>query len=244
MKTWVVVLSSLMLLLSCDSNKGEVPPLDLDGQGNITGVAKLFTANGNGLFSDGMQVTISNIDPPISAITDVDGFYTLVNVPYGIYDLSFEKEGFGTFKKGDIVHTEPETFIAERALLGQKSTTSITQMQVSAAATEVTISYRTDPPSSDANIHFARIFFHTSADVSDNIQSAFTNVIFRNSTPFNAVFTYEQIQSFGIPPGATVYALAYGDSFFSNYYKDPEFGIDTFPNLNPNTTAPVSFVIP
>lgn len=244
MKTLPALLLCLFLMVACDRDRGDVAPLDLNGQGTITGVSKLFTANGSGLFSDGMQVTISNIDPPISAITDADGFYTLINVPYGIYNLSFEKEGFGTFKKADIVHTEPETFIQERAFLGQKSTTSITQMQVSTTATEVTISYRTDPPSSDANVHFARIFFHTSADVSDNIQSAFTNVIFTNRTPFPAVFTYEQIQSFGIPPGATVYALAYGESFFSNYYKDPEFGIDTFPNLNPNTTAPVSFLIP
>lgn len=231
-------------MLSCDSDKGEVSPLDLDGDGVITGVAKLFTANGNGLTSEGMRISIINSDPPISALTDIDGFYTLENVPYGIYDLVFEKDGFGTFKKGDIVHTDPETFIEERTFLGRKSTTSITAMQVSTTATEVTISYRTDPPSSDANIHFTRIFFHTSSDVSDNIQSAFTSVIFTNRTPFNAVFTYEQIRDFGIPPGATVYALAYGESFFSNFYKDPNNGIDTFPNLNPNTTTPVSFVLP
>lgn len=244
MKAFSVILISFLLLLSCNRDKGEVSPLDLNGEGTITGVAKLFTGNGNGLVSSGMSVTISNIDPPITAITNADGFYTLQNVPYGIYDLSFEKDGFGTFKKGDIVHTDPETIIQERAFLGKKSTTSITQMQITTTDTEVTISYRTDPPSSDANVHFARIFFHTSSDVSDNIQSAFTNVIFTNRTPFNAVFTYEQIQDFGIPPGATVYALAYGESFFSNYYQDPEFGIDTFPNLNPNTTTPVSFVIP
>lgn len=244
MKTIPALLFSLFLLLACDRDRGDVPPLDLNGEGTITGIAKLFTANGNGLSSEGMRITISNIDPPISAITDVDGFYTLENVPYGIYDLAFEKEGFGTFKKGDIVHTDPETFIEERAFLGRKSTTSITQMTVTTTATEVTISYRTSPPSSDANIHFARIFFHTSSDVSDNIQSAFTNVIFTNRTPFNAVFTYEQIRDFGIPPGATVYALAYGESFFSNSYKDPDNGIDIFPNLNPNTTSPVSFVIP
>ena len=244
MKTLLAIFLSFFVLLSCDRDKGEVPPLDLNGEGVITGVAKLFTANGSGIPSSGMRVTIYNITPSITAITDVNGFYTLQNVPYGIYDLAFEKDGFGTFKKGDVVHTDPETIIQERAFLGKKSTTSITQMQVTTTATEITISYNTDPPSSDANIHFTRIFFHTSSDVSDTIQSGFTNVIFTNRTPFNAVFTYEQIQNFGIPQGATIYALAYGDSFFSNYYKDPEFGIDTFPNLNPNTTTPVSFVIP
>lgn len=233
-----------MLLLSCDRDRGEVAPLDLDGSGTISGIAKLFTANGFGLSNDGLTVTVSNLDQSYSGVTNIDGLYTIENVPYGIHDLVFEKQGFGTYKRGDIVHTEAATFIEERDFLGMKATTSIDAIQIETSDTGLIISYRTNPPASDATPKFARIFFHTSADVSDGIHTDFTNVIFTNRTPFRAVFTYEQIQQLGIPPGATVYALVYGESYFSNYYKDPEFGIDVFPNLNPNTVAPVSFVLP
>ena len=240
----ILALIGCIILASCDKDRGEVAPLDLNGSGSISGVAKLFSANGFGLSSDGLRVSVANLEGTYSALTNTDGFYTIENVPYGIHDLTYEKEGFGTYKRGDIVHTEEATFIEERDFLSQKSTTTITTIQIETSDTGLQVSYSTNPPASDATPRFARIFFHTSADVSDTIHTDFTNVIYTNSTPFNAVFTYDQIRQLGIPPGATVYALVYGESYFSNYYKDPEFGIDTFPNLNPNTVAPISFVLP
>ncbi len=240
----ILILLGCLLLASCDKDRGEVAPLDLNGSGSISGVAKLHTANGFGLSSDGLRVSVSNLEQTYEALTDADGFYTLENVPYGIHDLIYEKEGFGTYKRGDVVHAEETTFIEERDLLSKKSTTTIDAIGIETSDTGLIISYRTNPAASDATPRFARIFFHTSADVSDIIHTDFTNVIYTNSTPFNAVFTYNQIRQLGIPPGATVYAVVYGESYFSNYYKDPEFGIDIFPNLNPNTVTPVSFVLP
>ena len=91
----------IIALFSACSEKDESPVLE----GDIIGYAFCFDEYGNKLedFS-GIQV-VTEPDRKYSAVTDKYGFYELKNVIKGNYNLSFEKEGFGTMKMFGIQHS-------------------------------------------------------------------------------------------------------------------------------------------
>ncbi len=98
----LIILSILTITFfpAC-SEKDESPVLE----GDIIGYAFCFDEYGNRLedFS-GIQV-VTEPDRKYSAVTDKHGFYELKNVTNGTYNLSFEKEGFGTMKMFFIQHS-------------------------------------------------------------------------------------------------------------------------------------------
>ena len=91
----------IIALFSACSEKDESPVLE----GDIIGYAFCFDEYGNKLedFS-GIQV-VTEPGRKYNAFTDKNGFYELKNVIKGNYNLSFEKEGFGTMKMFGIQHS-------------------------------------------------------------------------------------------------------------------------------------------
>ena len=88
------------LFSACSEKDGS-----LNLEGDIIGYAFCFDEYGNRLedFS-GIQV-VTEPGRRYSAVTDKHGFYELKNVIDGTYNLSFEKEGFGTMKMFFIQHS-------------------------------------------------------------------------------------------------------------------------------------------
>jgi hypothetical protein len=62
--------------------------------------------------------------------------------------------------------------------------------------------------------------------------------------PYEVTLSQNDLLNAGFSSGQTLYVKAYGDSFWSNEYFDPELDRKVFPNLNKNAAAAVSFVVP
>lgn len=249
MKTYIYQFYSLvfiLLLFSCSRENNTITEIEI---GSITGEVNLFSSRGGFASDENMQITIegSNIqgsNPLFTVFTDSVGNYTFEDMPYGRYDLRFEKEGFGIFKRGDIIHQSEETIIELPETLSKKSTTGITQLTLSETETGIIISLVTSPPANTFNERYVRIFFNIGSETSPTIFEYFTPVLRAEFTPYIQSFTFEEFESLGFIPGATIFIKAYGESLFSNEYIDPNNGDMIFPNINPNTTSSVSFIMP
>jgi len=232
----------IILLLSCSNNKEE--EIEVIETGVITGTVKLFESRGGYAPDENMRVSIEGSDPVISVFTDTIGNYKFNDLPHDRYNLRFEKEGFGTFKRGDIIHQNEETTIEAFEILGKKSTTEISQLQLFETETGITLSVTTSPLAHTTNIRYVRLFFNIGSEANDQIFEYFTPVLQAEFTPFIRQYTFEEFEELGFISGATIYIKAYGESLISNEYNDPNNGAFIFPNLNPNTSTSVSFVMP
>ena len=95
-----LILMLFLLGTSCsDSNDNDQPT---PTSANITGSVNLFDDGVTEI--DNSNMTVSVEGSSISAITNDSGQFTLSNVPFGTITLVYEKNGYGTFKKFNIVH--------------------------------------------------------------------------------------------------------------------------------------------
>lgn len=245
MKTYIHSLYSIVLILSlfsCSKDDNSAPAeVQL---GSITGSVNLFGPRGGFASDENMLVSIEGSNPLITTLTNEDGNYSFENLPYGRYDLRFEKEGFGTFKRGDIIHQNEETVIELPENLSEKSATGVSQLTISETNTGVIISLVTSPPANTFNERYVRLFFNIGSETSPTIFEYFTPVLRAEFTPFMLSFTFQEFEELGFISGAPIFIRAYGESLFSNEYIDPNNGDRIFPNINLDTTNSVMFVMP
>ena len=123
---FIVVLITLSSLLfrACHKEDDTEPPQT----GTISGELRLTDEFGNE-FSDhsDMEVLVAGKG---SGSSGSDGKYEITGLPAGNYELSFEKDGFGTYKRFNIeVIAGPSvTNLNGKDYLGQKSTTAISNL--------------------------------------------------------------------------------------------------------------------
>ena len=227
-----------LILFSCgDSNDNTIITT-----ANISGSVILFDEGITQVENTGMTISVEGSS--ISTSTNANGNYTLTNVPFGNTTLIFEKNGFGTFKKFDIDHNNGDTFITENPSLGQKSSTTITNLTVSLNGNDVTIAATTNPAGSINNTRYIRYFFSLQSSVSNTNYDSVLETIQSQINPYNLNLSVSALSALGFSSGQTIYVRAYGESFWSNQYNDPNSSTTIFPNLNLNTSAAVSFVMP
>ncbi len=96
-----VIFYILVILVFSACEKDEFAPCL---EGDIIGYAYCADEYGDRLEDNSGIKVVTEPGRKYSAITDKDGRYVLKNVITGTYDLSFEKEDFGTMKKSGIQH--------------------------------------------------------------------------------------------------------------------------------------------
>ena len=231
-------------LASCNKDKEETPqPIT---KANIMGSVNLYDEGVTQIDNSNMTIKLEGSSPVISATTDVDGEFTLSDVPFGSYTLVYEKTGFGTFKKFNLEHTNTgSSTIVEAPSLGQKSTTSVTNLTLSSNANfPVILGATTNPAGSLADTRYIRYFFSTDPDVSNENYDSYLETFPVNNSPYNLNLSQASLDALDFTSGSTVYVKCYGESFWANSYSDPVLNRDIFPNLNPNSAPAVSFVVP
>ncbi|AMQ56925.1 carboxypeptidase-like regulatory domain-containing protein [Algoriphagus sanaruensis] len=227
----------LVLGLLCSSCGNSENPDTLPTSGAITGSVLLFGEGSASLPPAGMKVSIENSSPPIEATTDNAGKFTLENVPFGTYTLSYEKEGFGTYKKPEIVHEAVISPISITPSLGQLSSTQVIEVRMEKSGSSLITYVTTNPAASINSRRYIRYFFGTTPNVSASNYTAYSETYVVQDTPYYRTFAPSQLSQLGLNPTGTIYMRVYGDSFFSNDYLDPVTKKRVFPNLNPNTVA-------
>ena len=244
MKLDYLTLGLIVLVGFTSCSKDEDQTTEPITKANIKGSVNLYDEGTTQIDNSGMTIKLEGTE--FSSTTDSQGDFTLSEVPFGSYTLVYEKSGFGTFKKFDLEHTNTgSSTVVEAPSLGQKSTTSITNLTVSSNANfPVILGATTNPAGNQANTRYIRFFFSTDAAVSmDNYESVLETFPV-NISPYNLNLSQASLDALDFPSGATVYVKCYGESFWGNSYSDPDLNRDIFPNLNPNSAAAVSFVVP
>lgn len=242
MKLNYLTLSLLLILgfTSCSDDENSTP--DPITSANISGSVNLYDEGVTQIDNDGMTVKVEGTS--ILTTTAVDGKFTLADVPFGIYTLVYEKSGYGTFKRFNVEH-KSNTFIPDAPSLGQKSTTTITNLTVSSSASfPVILGATTNPSGSQGDTRYIRYFFSTDSNISSDNYENVLETRPAQINPSNLNLSQASLDALGFTSGTTVYVKCYGESFWSNQYDDPDLGTTVFPNLNSNTAATVSFIVP
>lgn len=240
--TILILLS--MLLISCGSDDENIS--EPETSSNIIGFVTLYDESINQVDNSGMSVRIEELTQNNIAITDTEGEFTFEDVPFGKYNLVYEKSGYGTYKLFDLEHsnTGGSTVIEVARSLGQKSSTSVTNLTVNTSDSLITIEVITDPVANVGNTKYIRFFFSRQPNVSSENYDSVMETLVVQITPYSLNLNEESLDALGYQSGETVYVKCYGESFWGNNYNDPELGRDVFPNVNLNSAAAVSFIVP
>lgn len=223
--------------------KDTILPPETPTKANISGSVNLYDEGVIPVSDSAMIVSIEGTT--FVDITDINGSFTLVDVPFGNYTLVYEKAGYGTYKKFAIEHTNTggTTIISQTPSLGQLSSTTVSNISTNTIGSNVEISITTNPPGSNGNTRYLRYFLSSSSNVDNQNFEFESGGIVSQINPRVITVSQTELNNAGFQSGSTVYVKAYGDSYWSNQYNHPDSGL-VFPNLNMTSANAVSFVVP
>lgn len=244
MKFRYLALSTIILLVSFSCNKDDDSIPNLVNKGNITGAVNLYTEGTTQIENSNMLVKVEGITPTTSATTNADGNFTIPDVPFGTHIITYEKPGFGSFKKFEVEHENNTTAITNTPSLGQISSTQVVDIQANVVDNHVVVSITTEPAGSLGNTRYIRYFLSTNSDVNNENYLYFSPGLVSQINPKEISLSKNDLLDAGFSSGDTVFIKVYGDSFWSNTYHDPNLEKSVFPNLNMTTIDPVSFIVP
>lgn len=249
----------LVLAMGCGKDSGNhsiaVPDVVLAQQNraNIQGMILLYDEEGNRQ-TDMSGVTVSIDNSTVSTKTGADGKWTLDSIPYGTYDISYAKQGYGTGKIMGIYHAATNhatTIISNSESMAVNSSIAITNLVIAPfeagfqalGVNGVHIDPVFNNPSGKDK--YVQLFLSDKANVSSsnylaNVKVRTTGVSLLND--FN--LTTRFFENLGFKKGQTIYVKAYGDSFLSDSYTDPITNTTIFPSLSTKPSSTVSFVLP
>jgi hypothetical protein len=260
---------ALLLILACNKNSNQhsitVPDVIQaeKRRGNITGVLRVYDTDGKEI-PDAGGITIKIEQTNVTTQTAKNGTWTLDSIPFGTYDISCTKPGFGTSRIMGLYHAavnHATTHVGYNRYMSMISTINITKVVVrklSESAPEIAaliasglikedgILFNPVFVNSSADDKAVRFFFSTSPDVSS------TNFMVTEKQRFSGKETGSENDNFklswwidnGFTPGQTIYLKAYGDARISDDYEDAITGLSIFPSLSANGSPVVSFVLP
>ncbi|MCK5782164.1 MAG: carboxypeptidase regulatory-like domain-containing protein, partial [Flavobacteriales bacterium] len=213
---------------------------------DVFGYVSLYDDGINKLDNSGMKVYVDGAEDIFSATTDSEGNFTIKDVTLGTYGIVYEKEGYGTYKIYNVkLEKAGESVSIEKIpSLGKLSTTKVTSLSSRIEGEDVMLTYDTDPAGNSNAPRYIRYFFDDEAGVTSSTYKHHTVVYEIKDSPHERWFSTENLKDLGFKSGETVYVKVCGDSFWSNDYDEPSFGIRLFPNLNMTSADEVSFVIP
>jgi hypothetical protein len=211
---------------------------------DIIGSVNLYDQGPTAVSDSGMTVAIEGSNPSISAVTDIDGKFTLSEVPKGTYTLTYSKANYGVYKRFDVDHTSnQETIITNNPSLGQKSTTQVTISQANVVNDTLVLTTQTNPAGNVGTSVYLRVLFGKDSNLNPTNFEHFSPVYQSNNSPSVIKFSKQELLSFGFQSGEKVYVEVNGDSFFSNDYFDPTLNRQVFPNLL-HSVGVLDFTVP
>lgn len=244
-KVYLLLISIFLIsAVACKKTSDPTPLPIVDA--NILGTVNLFDEGTTSLSNEGMVVAAEESVPFRSAISDVSGEFVMADVAFGTYTLVYTKDGYGTYKIFEVGHknTGWSTTISEIPALGMKSSTVITSLSAMVEGDNVHLALTTDPVASQQDPRYIRLFYGDQFNIGNTNYESYSEIITVTDDPFEMILTKTNFNKMGYPSGSTVFLRVYGDSFYSNDYKDPQLGYRVFPNVNPDAAAAVSVVVP
>lgn len=238
--TAIIYLSLILVVSSCGEDNDELP-VTLPSTAKITGNVNLYDEGTEKIGASGMKVSVAGTS--ISVLTDSEGKFELIDVPFGPATLVYEKEGYGTYKYFIDDLTE-DLIIPNTPSLGKVSKTKVFTNAVVIDGTDVKVSSVTEGTNSSKR--YLRYFLGTDQTVTNENYSKVSDIYESdlNVNPAIHIFTQQELNDLGFASGAQVYVKVYGESFWGNDYEDPGLDRRVFPNLNESSGETASFMVP
>ncbi len=248
-KQLIYLFACAMVCSFCACSKYEGSPTE----GKLSGSVVAWNDK-NTLIPDKSGITVT-LEYPItrSTVTDANGNYSFENLDFDKYDLSFSKAGYGTYKIYSYNHsfnvnTAQTDNVIPPIAFAQISSNAINTLVLTKTNYNglpgFTFTVNVSPTPTTLNRSYIRYFLSTSNAVSSTNYLAYTPAISTSSATATDGFSYDELQGMGFTKGQTVYMKGYGESVRGNDYDDPNLRRRIFPNLNPTSPAPISFVMP
>ncbi len=245
--SYLIILLSI-ILVSCEEDKPVNNNDSVLTKANIRGSLGLYDEFGKSVSSERMFVYMEGNEQIHYTESEKDGSFLVPNVPYfNNYTISYEKEGFGTYKSFGYEHEYTgEEGQLEGIALSQKSGAYCTSLLV-IQSNDTTHFHLGLGGSSDAGKRKIRLLFHTIPEINHDVFSHYTTKFTAVNTNQVISLSKEFLNELGLVSGTTYFVQAYGDSYFSNAYFDDYNRKQVLPNLgyNPEEAIPkASFIMP
>jgi hypothetical protein len=254
MKSIINLLLLLFLCFSCSKEEDlEYEPYI---KGSIVGFAMLTDQYGNFLDDHSGITVYTEPGRKYAGKTDINGRFEIKSVPTGTYNLSFEKEGFGTMKYAEVHHLGGQPTVLGiptsdfpyrgRIVLHENITLRITNIVPDGNFIRVDLEYFGTPLMDYVD---ARLFFSTSDGFSIEDAGYVSDVSSYNEPKF-----YFELSDLPFESGTTVYCkgslFTYGvvtpyvlrDFFLVDSYHEPS-GTTVYPNITEESDQ-YAFVLP
>jgi hypothetical protein len=211
--------------------------------GTITGQLKLHDEFGNALATNSnVLITATTGEKGVSNTT---GIYQITELATDIYNLTYTKNGIGTYKKFNIqVTSGSATNLNGIDNLGEKSTTEISNLTEFFNTQDSTYTFGcTLSPTPDAtNKRGFRLFFDKTNDVNQSNHLFTPNNAWISTVASGVItgFQRSNLYGSGFAKGDSVYVVAIGEAFITNTYTDPVSHKKIYPNVN--SSAPSNVV--
>ncbi len=199
-----------MLFASCKTEKIELT-------GSISGTVRIIAEDGN--YMPNATATVSIVNTNFSVQTGTDGFYTIVGVPVGTYDISYSSEGYVTYTEQGVNIVGGDTpYLFDDIVLGQKPISVINNLRsYTYGFGSIRIAGDITPPGSEESKKNVFVYVSDQNTVSkDNY-----DFIGGDLTSVSDTFFIDLINLYYNYPPETdfIYLIAYTKSFDPNDYR-------------------------
>ncbi len=195
----------------------------------------------------GIKVTLLNSTDSFSiTMKDNQEVFLFDSIPYGTYDVRYERSDMGTFYRYKLVHNKTtEHTIIDHSDLGLKSAIGITNFSIKQSGATNIFTQVSDIKPTVIYEWVVRYFFSRTRDVSSIQYDTTMNITSGSPISDTLIYgmDYSVLNRLGFPSGTKVYVKAYSDSWASNAYILPGRRIKTYPNLNPLTVSMDSCIV-
>ena len=231
---------SLFILISCKDND-LVSPLPT---GTIVGY--VYLSDGSPYkTNDNSNVNVALENTNFATITDSLGRWYFDNVPQGIYDIRFSKEGFGTTEKQGFQFVGNGTASAGIIYLQKLPTFSVFNVSDSTEGSQVVITFSV----SDTELNqYVRYFVGRTTNVKAKTPFyTFESIIYipNLKTTFSFTISQNELFYYGFKSGEKAYLKIYpANAGFPFSYRDIHTGAMIFPNLGENSSDVIEITVP
>jgi hypothetical protein len=244
----VAILVLFHVLLNSCSKEGPEGPAGQQGTpgtpltGSLIGFIYTYDEFGVNLDNEktGVKVTVLDLTPEVSALTNNLGRYQIDNLKTGTYDISFSKTGFATYTSKSLVFVGGIAPRSLNASVYQNTATVLSNFTLAAEASGYRITGTLTPAGTIDKPRSIRLFYGNTNQVSTTNYISSSRILITAGT-FSSLYGYDKTK---YPTGTSMYMVAVPESYSYSYIFNLTTGLNNYLNLGPNPTTVKSIVIP
>lgn len=214
--------------------------------GSIVGTVNLLDEEGADLPKSGVVIALARTTPALTATSDADGRFELLNVPSGTYDLTFTTPDLPVMRRFRVSHTGG----------GQPTNLGPTALARASATVVTGLSFGTPQPGTAvpftvtvangkaASTYHVALFASTTAGVTAATSKLVAAYSFTGGISTSTRVTKASLEGAGFPSGTQVYVVVYGSPATSPAYFDPSNNRNVYPSLNSAASPESAIVVP